>query len=187
LFIPYTHLGDAESIAYPTVARKKDHMVQLDWPLLFNAGRLVDGSNVHCLAEMIFAYQQAVKLHNGHHPGHEKYQDESELKLRGYVIDQNTAALEHRIPSELRHANELIKKSAELHAKSNELEYPAGILKCPKCAASIPDKRVLRRCAEIANRALVKKMGPEHFREMQAKRKHRRGGRPPNKGKRTPK
>jgi hypothetical protein len=164
-------------------------MVQLDWPLLFNAGRLVDGSKVHCLAEMIFAYQQAVKLHNGHHSGHEKYQDESELKLRRYVIDQNIAALEHRIPTELRHANELIKKSAELHANLTDLfspsiNYPAAMLKCPNCAASIPDKLVLNRCAEIASRALAKQRGSEYFRELQAKRKTRGGGRPPAKKKR---
>jgi len=97
-------------------------MVQLDWPLLFNAGSLVDGSNVHCLAEMIFAYQQAVKLHNGHQPGHKKYQDKYELNLRRYVLDQQIAALEHRIPTELRHANELTKKSANLHAKSKKLD-----------------------------------------------------------------
>jgi len=54
-------------------------------------GRLADGSNVHCLAEMIFAYQQAVKLHNSHHPGHEKYRDENELKLRRYVVDHSGA------------------------------------------------------------------------------------------------
>jgi hypothetical protein len=125
LFIPYTHLGDAGSIAYPTVARNEASVIQLDAQLLFDAGRLVDGSNVHCLAEMIFAYQQAVKFHNCHHAGHEKYQDEPELKLRHYVLDQHMAALEHRIPTELKHANELIKKSAKLHTKSEELDAKA--------------------------------------------------------------
>ena len=100
-------------------------MVQLDWPLLFNAARLVDGSNVHCLAEMIFAYQQAVKLHNGHHPGHETYQRESELRLRRYVLDHKMAALEQRTATGLRQAKPLIEKSTGLRAKGKGLDTRA--------------------------------------------------------------
>jgi hypothetical protein len=97
-------------------------MVQLDARLLSDARRLIDGSNVHRLAEMVFAYEQAVNLHNNHHPDHEKYQDQFELKLRHYVLDEHMAVLEHRMPAELRHANELLQKSAALHAKSRELD-----------------------------------------------------------------
>jgi len=109
-------------------------MVQLDTRLLLEAGRLVDGSNVHCLAEMIFAYQQAVKLHNCQHPGHEKYQDQYELTLRRYVLDRHLAELEHRILAELRHANELIGKSAKLQAKSKELDRIARAATKNKCS-----------------------------------------------------
>jgi hypothetical protein len=60
-------------------------MVQLDLQLLFNAARLCNGANVHRLREMIYAYKQAVDLHNRNYPGYEVYQMESELRLRRYI------------------------------------------------------------------------------------------------------
>jgi len=56
-------------------------------------------------------------------------------------------------------------------------------LKCPKCGHAINDKIVLGRCAQIANEALMAKKGPDYFKELQAKRKTRAGGRPRTKSK----
>ena len=41
--------------------------------------------NVHRLKELIFAYEQAVDLHNQHAPTHEVYRIHSELDLRRYM------------------------------------------------------------------------------------------------------
>ncbi len=63
------------------------------------------------------------------------------------------------------------------------------MLKCPHCGEPIQDKVVLSRCAQIANKALMKDKDPDYFRQLQAKRKKRsggtRGGRPPAKRKQT--
>jgi len=60
-------------------------MVALDYQLLYCARKLVNGANVHHLGELIFAYEQAVALHNKHLPTHEIYRIQSELRLREYV------------------------------------------------------------------------------------------------------
>ena len=60
-------------------------MIQLDHQLVRNAERILNGANVHRLKEMIFAYQQAVDLHNRQWPKHEVYQIQSEAQLRRYV------------------------------------------------------------------------------------------------------
>jgi hypothetical protein len=60
-------------------------MVHLDHHLLLDARCLMDGANVHHLKEMIFAYEQAVDLHNREWPGHEIYRMQSEARLRLYV------------------------------------------------------------------------------------------------------
>ena len=62
-------------------------MVQLDKDLLFAADRIIDGANVHDLNEMIMSYKQAVHLHNSAWRGHEKYQHQSELRLRIYICN----------------------------------------------------------------------------------------------------
>jgi hypothetical protein len=53
-------------------------MIQLDHQLVRNAERILNGA-------MIFAYQQAVDLHNRQWPKHEVYQIQSEAQLRRYV------------------------------------------------------------------------------------------------------
>lgn len=60
-------------------------MVRLDAQLLFDARRLINEANVHRLREMIFAYEQAVDLHNRKWTGHEIYRIHSEGRLRLYV------------------------------------------------------------------------------------------------------
>jgi len=62
-------------------------MVELDNDLLFAADRIIDGANVHDLNEMIFAYKQAVHLHNTAWRGHEKYQHQYELRLRIHICN----------------------------------------------------------------------------------------------------
>ena len=183
-------------------------MVQLDWPLSVQCRPprrrfkcALPGRNDLCLSA-------GRKLHNDHHPGHEKYQDKYELKLRRYVLDQHIAALERRIPRELRNANELEKKSAKLHAKSNELgvraraatrkeavpaithcissdlispalNYPAR-MKCPHCGKRIPDSLVRSHMGELGRKTLAKH-GSSYFKALQSKRKTRAGGRPRTK------
>jgi hypothetical protein len=60
-------------------------MVELDLQLRFDAERLINGANIHRVREMIFAYEQAVILHNNQWPGHEHYHSECEEVLRRYV------------------------------------------------------------------------------------------------------
>ena len=71
-------------------------MVQLDLQLLYSARRLFDGANVHHLKELIFAYEQAVDLHNRRWPRHEIYQIKSEVQLRNYVLQSQAKILEER-------------------------------------------------------------------------------------------
>jgi hypothetical protein len=63
-------------------------MIHLDNQLLSRARHLINGANVHRLKEMIFAYEQAVDLHNRQWPGHEIYRIENEGRLRLYVGQQ---------------------------------------------------------------------------------------------------
>jgi hypothetical protein len=60
-------------------------MVKFDQQLLFAARHLMTGGNVHRLKELIFAYEQAVYLHNRQWAPHMIYQSESEQRLRRYV------------------------------------------------------------------------------------------------------
>ncbi len=60
-------------------------MVKFDQQLLLAARRLMSGSNGHRLKELIFAYEQAVYLHNRQWAPHLIYQRESEKRLRRYV------------------------------------------------------------------------------------------------------
>jgi len=44
-------------------------VVYLDYNLIFEARRLINGANVHKLQQMIFVYEIAVSLHNDSKPG----------------------------------------------------------------------------------------------------------------------
>jgi len=68
-------------------------MVRLDHQLLFAARKLFNGANVHRLKELIFAYEQAVHLHNRNAPTHEVYRIHSELDLRKYVHECNESEI----------------------------------------------------------------------------------------------
>lgn len=56
----------------------------LDHQLIFEARRLITGANVHRMKELIFAYEQAIDLHNRAWPAHRKYRREHEVRLRSY-------------------------------------------------------------------------------------------------------
>ena len=57
-------------------------------------------------------------------------------------------------------------------------------MKCPHCGKPISDKLVRQRLGEMTGRKIARERGPEYFRELQAKRKTRAGGRPWPKAKR---
>jgi hypothetical protein len=61
-------------------------MIQLDGQLIYEAQRRMNGANVHLLKQMIFAYEQAVDLHNAGWPGHKVYQTACEEELRDYLM-----------------------------------------------------------------------------------------------------
>ena len=51
------------------------------------------------------------------------------------------------------------------------------MLKCPHCGKGIPDKLVMAEVGHLGGSTTAKR-GPEYFRQLQAKRKTRGGGRP---------
>jgi hypothetical protein len=51
-------------------------------------------------------------------------------------------------------------------------------LKCPHCGKPIPDSVVTAYSGKIGGKQTAKR-GPEYFRQLQAKRTTRAGGRPP--------
>jgi hypothetical protein len=59
-------------------------MVHLDHRLISRSQSLITGANVHRLKQMIFAYQQAVLLHNEGWPGHALYHAQYENALRQF-------------------------------------------------------------------------------------------------------
>ena len=75
-------------------------MQQVDAQLLADVCRLINAANLDWLKGMIFAYEQAVDLHNRHCAGHEIYRIESEARLRLYVVRQQGEAIK-RITLEL--------------------------------------------------------------------------------------
>ncbi len=53
--------------------------------------RFITGANVHRVKEMIFAYEQAVDLHNRNWSTHREYQPEPEKTLRDFLITEHNA------------------------------------------------------------------------------------------------
>jgi hypothetical protein len=60
-------------------------MVLLDHSLIYSAQRITTGANIHRVGNLLFAYEQAVALHNGGYKGHKEYQRKHEDLLRQYV------------------------------------------------------------------------------------------------------
>jgi hypothetical protein len=77
-------------------AEASDPVVELDEQLIFQARRIIDGANVHTVKQLIFAYEQAVLLHNIHWPTHKAYHVECENSLRRYVVKQRLGSVKHR-------------------------------------------------------------------------------------------
>ena len=51
-------------------------------------------------------------------------------------------------------------------------------MKCPHCGKTIPEKLIVAESGRIGGKKTAKR-GPEYFRQLQAKRKTKAGGRPP--------
>jgi hypothetical protein len=64
-------------------------MPQLDHGLIRRAYSLMTGQNVHRLNQMIFVYEEAVRLHNQGWPNHSVYQDQWERELRQFVARES--------------------------------------------------------------------------------------------------
>ena len=62
-------------------------MVQLDQQLISYARRLFHDAELHYVQVLIFAYKEAIRLHNEQSPGHQIYRMQSELRLRKYVLE----------------------------------------------------------------------------------------------------
>jgi hypothetical protein len=63
-------------------------VISLDQALLNEARRLITGANVHRVKEQIFAYEQAVMLHNKGWAMHkiQSYDPTAEIELRRHVL-----------------------------------------------------------------------------------------------------
>jgi hypothetical protein len=55
------------------------------------------------------------------------------------------------------------------------------MLKCPHCGKSIPNEFIASHLGTLSGNKLAAERGPEYFKQLQAKRKKRAGGRPPAK------
>ena len=63
-------------------------MIFLDHILIAEAREATTGANIHALRHMIFAYEQAVALHNAGRFSHRDYQSQYEQALRQFVAKQ---------------------------------------------------------------------------------------------------
>jgi len=92
-------------------------MVTLDHQLVFMARRLLNGANVHLLKELIFAYEQAVLLHNSGWPTHFVYDAHPERKLRLYVFQQRMVELDRRLSASKEYAARVIAENKRREEK----------------------------------------------------------------------
>src|SRR5687767_10427841 len=73
-------------------------------------------ANVHYVANLIFVYEQAVKLHNAGHPRHRAYQARYEEQLRHFV-QISTAVADSR-----ERATEAVLRSQHLERQCQQLD-----------------------------------------------------------------
>ena len=64
------------------------HKISLDNALIAKARRLITGANVHRVKQLIFIYEQSVRLYNAGWPAHRVYQSEHEQALRNFVMNE---------------------------------------------------------------------------------------------------
>ena len=74
------------------------------------------------MKQMIFAYEQAVDLHNQRWPGHEIYHIQCEARLRIYVRGRQDEAIQRRILAANKRADEASLKSRALADASDRLK-----------------------------------------------------------------
>jgi hypothetical protein len=63
--------------------------IHLDQQLIASAHRITTGANIHHVKQLIFAYEQAVGLHNCGWPTHRVYRREHENALRQFVANES--------------------------------------------------------------------------------------------------
>src|SRR5215813_11839572 len=105
-------------------------MVRLDHHLLFDAHGLLNGANVHRLKEMIFAYEQAVELHNRRWPGHEIYRIQSEARLRLYIRERQEKELKQKTFAAIKLAERAAARSTALADGYDRLEKRLAAWTC---------------------------------------------------------
>jgi hypothetical protein len=88
-------LCDVLALLQPSNAGKCVPVVELDEQLICEARRIINGANVHTVKQLIFAYEQAVLLHNIHWPTHKAYHVECENDLRRYVVKSRLGSVSH--------------------------------------------------------------------------------------------
>jgi hypothetical protein len=116
-------LPSASAVAGRIQCGQKDtRLVHLDHQLLSQARRLLNGTDVHRLKELIFAYEQAVDLHNRQHSGHEVYRMQSEARLRLYMCKQKQEEIERRTFAAIERAKQASIKSEALAKHYDRLE-----------------------------------------------------------------
>jgi hypothetical protein len=64
-------------------------MVKLDHALIQRARSLVTRANIDRIKEMVFIYEEAVRLHNMGAPNNALYQTQYEQELRKFVEEEN--------------------------------------------------------------------------------------------------
>ena len=74
-------------------------MIFLDHILIAEARKATTGANIHSLRQMIFAYEQAVALHNAGRPTHQDYQSQYEQALRQFVAEERARLSARRRPA----------------------------------------------------------------------------------------
>jgi hypothetical protein len=84
-------------------------MIDLDHRLLYDARRLITGENVHRMKELIFAYEQAVSLHNAGWAVHtiSVYDPTTEIELRRSVLQHRIAEFESRLVDAEKHFDDI--------------------------------------------------------------------------------
>ena len=97
-------------------------MLKIDAQLLTNIRRLIDEANGHLVNEMIFAYEQAVDLHNRRWPKHEIYQIQSEMWLRSYVRQRQDETIRRQTIAANKLADEASLKSIAVLDAFDRLE-----------------------------------------------------------------
>jgi hypothetical protein len=85
-------------------------MINLDRQLLFAARGLISAANVHLVKELIFAYEQAVDLHNRKRRGYEIYRVAPEVRLRNYVLEQQSLAMKAWRAAAIRRADRAMRR-----------------------------------------------------------------------------